>query len=220
VISRYYWSYNLQQEPERHSREAASRGAVSGWLLLGLLSALFIFWLAYRWTAQPSWPDRLPEILREGLNLAQAAGILALSGTWFALLARRHLRPAGPADLARSLEELFAMSPKAFEHYVACLFRKKGYRVLVRGRSGDHGVDLELRAPSGKRAIVQCKRYQSTVGEDVVRELFGTLMHERAARAFLVTSADISPAARDWARGKPITLIDGPTLVSIAAALP
>ena len=104
--------------------------------------------------------------------------------------------------VSRALDELQDLSPKEFEHYVAGLFRRKGYRAVVRGRAGDHGVDLELRAPTGKRAIVQCKRYQNTVGEDVVRELFGTLIHER-----------------DWAQGKPITLIDGRTLVRIAASL-
>ena len=78
---------------------------------------------------------------------------------------------------------------------------------------------LELRRRDGKKAIVQCKRYTNTVGPDVVRELYGTLMHERAAHAFLVTSAVISDSAREWARRKPMTLIDGATLVQIAAAL-
>ena len=68
-------------------------------------------------------------------------------------------------------------------------------------------------------AIVQCKRYQNTVGAELVRELYGTLMHEKALHAFLITTADISSAAREWAQGKPITLIDGATLMAIAAAL-
>ncbi|MCB0000495.1 MAG: restriction endonuclease, partial [Anaerolineales bacterium] len=41
----------------------------------------------------------------------------------------------------------------------------------------------------------------------------------RAAHAFLVTTADISDAAREWAQYKPITLIDGETLVQIATSL-
>jgi restriction system protein len=91
--------------------------------------------------------------------------------------------------------------------------------VLIRGRSGDHGVDLELSGAGGRRAIVQCKRYRDTVGEEVVRGLFGTMLHETAHHAFLVTTADISEAARSWAAGKPMTLIDGTTLVEIAAAI-
>jgi restriction system protein len=71
----------------------------------------------------------------------------------------------------------------------------------------------------GKRAIVQCKRYRRPVGPDVVRELYGTLIHERVAHAFLVTTADISNSARQWAAGKPMTLIDGALLVQISARL-
>lgn len=66
---------------------------------------------------------------------------------------------------------------------------------------------------------MQCKRYQSTVGEETVRELYGTLLHELAYHSFLVTTADISEAARAWAEGKPITLIDGVTLAQIDRSL-
>jgi restriction system protein len=111
------------------------------------------------------------------------------------------------------------LSPKDFEEYVGTLFRRKGYQVALRGGSGDHGVDLELFGPDGRKAIVQCKRYQHTVGEEIVRELFGTIIHERSIRGFLVTTAEISASAKSWAAGKPITLIDGPTLVEIAQSL-
>ena len=57
------------------------------------------------------------------------------------------------------------------------------------------------------------------MGEKTVRDLFGTLLHERASRAFLVTTADISDAAYKWSLGKPITLIDGDVLVAVATAL-
>ncbi len=36
---------------------------------------------------------------------------------------------------------------------------------------------------------------------------------------FMLTTAEISDAAVAWAKQKPITLIDGPTLVQIAAEL-
>ena len=52
-----------------------------------------------------------------------------------------------------------------------------------------------------------------------MRELYGTLIHEKVAHAFLVTTADISDAAREWARGKPMTLIDGKMLVQVVTAV-
>jgi restriction system protein len=81
------------------------------------------------------------------------------------------------------------------------------------------GVDVMLTKENGQRAVVQCKRYRHTVGPDIVRELFGTMVHERVHHAFLVTTADISDGARDWAADKPLTLIDGTLLVQIVAAL-
>lgn len=192
-----------------------------GLAIIAGLTAWLLLWLAYHWGLRPGWIRRLPPLAVELMTLAEAAGSFTLAFLWAALAFRRWRRlqrdvERGPVP---TVEDLYALSPKAFERYVAGLFRRKGYKVIVRGRSGDHGVDLELTGPMGRRAIVQCKRYQNTVGEDVVRELFGTLIHEGAIHAFLVTTADISDAATVWARGKPITLIDGRTLEQIAAAL-
>ena len=78
------------------------------------------------------------------------------------------------------------------------------------------GVDLALTRADGRRAVVQCKRYRHQVGPDIVRELFGTMVHERAFHGFLVTTADISEAARQWAADKPMTLIDGAALSALS----
>src|SRR5690606_38671209 len=88
-----------------------------------------------------------------------------------------------------------------------------GYKVQHIGHSGDHGVDVELRTKNGEYWVVQCKRYRGSVGESVVRELYGTMVAENADRAVLVTTAKITPPARAWARGKPIDLIDGAALL-------
>jgi len=196
----------------------AGRGYASGWLILVVLSALFGGWFLYRLIFSPSWPGALPTSLAELMSLVEWAAAMTLIILWAGLLWRRRTSLAPAAGQALDLDQMYALSPKAFELYVAGLFRRKGYRVAVRGRSGDHGVDLEL-SGGGRRAIVQCKRYRDTVGEEIVRGLFGTLLHETAHHAFLITTADISEAARIWAEGKPMTLIDGPTLVKIAAAL-
>jgi restriction system protein len=198
--------------------KSSRRRYLHGWLLLGILTAVFVAWLVYRLWSQPTWPDVFP-LVAELLELVEAAGAFTLTFLWVGLWWRRrrliHFAPVKQLNV----ETLYQLSPKDFERYVGALFQQKGYRVVLRGRSGDHGVDLELFGPDGRRAIVQCKRYQNTVGEETVRELFGTLIHERAMRAFLVTTAEISEAAERWARGKPITLIDGRTLVEIAHSL-
>lgn len=187
-------------------------------LVIGGLTAVFLFWLAYRFIVQPAWVIHLPGVLAELLHLTEAGGIVTLGILWGILWLRREEDTAvtiQPLDL----EELYALSPSEFERYVANLFRQKGYRVHMRGRSGDLGVDILLTKADGKRAIVQCKRYRKKVGPEVVRELYGTLIHERVAHAFLVTTAGISASARRWAQGKPMTLIDGEELSYIAGKM-
>ena len=219
-------SYFLEGQSGRFafaSRERTAaiggRGQRTGWLILALLSLLYGGWLAYRWFFQPAWPESLPALLAELLRLVELAAAFTLVLLWVGLLWRRRAGQTQTPDTALTVEQMYALSPKAFEHYVAGLFRRKGYRVAVRGRSGDHGVDLELSSSNGRRAVVQCKRYKDTVGEEIVRGLFGTMLHEGVHHAFLVTTAEISDAARAWAAGKPITLIDGPSLVEVAEAI-
>ncbi|MBU0657987.1 MAG: restriction endonuclease [Alphaproteobacteria bacterium] len=126
-----------------------------------------------------------------------------------AILIARNLGPA----------ELLELEPQQFEKHVGRIFRHKGFKVRHRGGSGDHGVDLEVFTRSGRLGVVQCKRYRSTVGEVVVRDLYGTMLHEGAAHAYLATAGVISEAARRWAEGKPITLVDGERLLELAREL-
>lgn len=218
--------HSLDGQPRRfalygrgRTAEPNGHGYVSAWLILGVMSLIYLGWLGYRWLVQPAWPQVLPDLVAEFLRLVEVATALTLAILWAGLLWQRKGWTASGARPVLSVDQMYELSPKAFEHYVADLFRHRGYRVHIRGRSGDHGVDLELKSNGGRRAIVQCKRYRDTVGEEIVRGLFGTLLHERAHHAFLVTTAEVSDAARKWATGKPMTLIDGPTLVDIARAI-
>jgi restriction system protein len=200
-------------------KKISGRRYIRGWLVLAVLTVIYMAWLAYRLLVNPVWPDLFP-LVGEFINLGEAASAFTLTFLWFGLWFRNRRQDDKAGSIKKiSVEKLYQLSPTDFEKYVATLFHQKGYEVSLRGGTGDHGVDLELVGMDGRRAIVQCKRYQNTVGEDVVRELYGTLIHERAMRGFLVTTADISASAEAWAKGKPITLIDGPTLVDIAGSL-
>lgn len=184
--------------------------------LLVLATVAICLWLTIRYMLFDGSLEGVPRQVVDVLTLFGWAGALTIGSVWLLVAFRWwKLRRGGSVPL-RSPDQLQALNPALFEQFVAGLFRQKGYEVIVRGRSGDLGVDLDVLNQQGRRAIVQCKRYRSTVGPDVVRELYGTMIHERAAHAFLVTTAEISDAAREWARGKPITLIDGALLVEIA----
>lgn len=202
----------VRPRPSR-PREAHLQGKI----IIAGLTAVFILWMIYHAWWQPGWLTNLPPTISELFSLLETAGAFTIGFLWISLWWQRS-SPDKPAPHL-SITDLQALSPTDFEKYVASLFRQKGYRVKLRGSKGDLGVDLELTQPSGKRAIVQCKRYHNTIGPKIVRELYGTLVHEQVAHAFLVTNANISDAGRTWAQHKPITLIDGETLVKIAASL-
>jgi len=116
---------------------------------------------------------------------------------------------------AQSLESLLNLSPEAFERLVAELFKRYGYQVSAVGGSSDHGVDVVVQTNDDEKWIVQCKRYGGSVGEPVVRDLYGTMLHEEAQRAFLITTGTLTSQAREWARGKPLVLYDGEALVTL-----
>lgn len=195
---------------------------LSGTLLLIALTSAFVSWLVFRLLWQPALFTYFPPYIYDMLPILELSGALTLVVLWslFYLWRREGKGRVSPLVKTRlDVDDLYALSPFEFEEFVGRIFKTRGYRVKLRGKSGDLGVDIELRKSNGKKAIVQCKRYKSTVGPDVVRELYGTMIHERAAHAFLVTTADISNAACDWAKNKPMTLLDGKRLTEIANQL-
>jgi restriction system protein len=188
-------------------------------LIVTLLTVLFLGWVAFRWGFRPSYFQTLPQNIIELLDLYEFGSTVTLILLWGIVLWRRR-KPRRHKTKTPTVDQLYALDPYQFEEYVAAVFRKKGYQVAIRGGSGDKGVDLVVETGAfGKRAIVQCKRYRNKIGPETVRELYGTLLHERAAHAFLVTTAEISDSAREWAQHKSLTLIDGETLVRIAQSL-
>lgn len=115
----------------------------------------------------------------------------------------------------KHLEDMKALSPEEFETLVAKLFKSNGHKVTHVGGHSDHGVDIVVTNAQGEKWIVQCKRYGGSVGEPVVRDLFGTLLHEEAQGAYLMTTGTFTQKAQDWVIGKPIILYDGEALVKL-----
>ncbi len=115
--------------------------------------------------------------------------------------------------LDRGLESLGAsgglegVSGWEFERIMAELFKKLGYIVSVTKGSGDEGIDLFLEK-EGLRAGVQCKRWKTMTGQRVIREFYGSLMHAKLEKGFVITTSRFSEAAKDFAEDKPIVLID------------
>ena len=116
---------------------------------------------------------------------------------------------------------LATMPWEDFEHLIRELFERlyanEGVEVKVTQASRDRGVDAVVFDPDplrGGKTIIQAKRYVNTVDVSAVRDLYGTLMNEGAARGILVTTSTYGPDAYEFAEGKPLVLINGAGLIS------
>lgn len=115
-----------------------------------------------------------------------------------------------------------AMDWEDFEHLVRELFEKEfqvnGGEVKVTQASRDGGVDAIAFDPDpirGGKIVIQAKRYTNTVGVSAVRDLYGTTLNEGATKGILVSTADYGPDAYEFAKGKPLTLLNGSNLLHL-----
>lgn len=120
---------------------------------------------------------------------------------------------------SRKKDDLMALTPQAFEDLVARIFESYGHHVDHIGGNSDHGVDIVVRNEHNEKWVVQCKRYRGSVGEPVLRDLYGTMLHEKAQGAYLFTSGSFTQGARRWAEEKPIFLYDGEALIKLIRTL-
>jgi restriction system protein len=188
-------------------------------LLLALAGWLALYgWLGWRlWSTGLERAGRVEVIL----GIACIAVGIPLALGWWSVLRRWRARLLGSQWRALSLEEIGKLTPSQFEEYVAQrLFARQGYHVENIRDVKDGGVDIVVTDAMGRHAIVQCKLYRNVVGEPVVRDLYGAMIHHEAHMGYLVTNSNISSAARRWAAGKPIALIDGAQLVELSRAEP
>lgn len=117
---------------------------------------------------------------------------------------------------------LAAMPWEDFEQLVAQLFEwefaKEGVEVRVTRVSRDRGVDAVLFDPDplrGGKFVLQAKRYTSPVDVAAVRDLYGTVVNEGANRGILITTSSYGPDSYEFAKNKPISLVDGPNLLEM-----
>jgi restriction system protein len=133
---------------------------------------------------------------------------------------KRFIEAHAVADTLESSINLAAMDWEEFEHLIREIFeaefKASGGEVKVTQASRDGGVDAVAFDPDpirGGKIVIQAKRYTNTVGVSAVRDLYGTLMNEGATKGILVTTSDYGPDAYDFAKGKPLTLMNGANLL-------
>ena len=126
------------------------------------------------------------------------------------------------ADTIDNSTNLAAMDWEDFEHLIRELFEKEfqsnGGEVKITQASKDGGVDAIAFDPDpirGGKIVIQAKRYTNTVGVAAVRDLYGTVVNEGATKGILVSTADYGPDAYQFAKDKPLTLLNGSNLLHL-----
>ena len=134
----------------------------------------------------------------------------------------RFIDAYGVADSLDDSVNIAAMDWEDFEHLIREIFEKEfsegGGEVKITQASRDGGVDAIAFDPDplrGGKIAIQAKRYTNVVGVSAVRDLYGTVINEGASRGILVTTSEYGPDAYDFARDKPITLLNGSNLLHL-----
>lgn len=110
------------------------------------------------------------------------------------------------------------MDGHEFEDLIEQLLIKMGFITQERKKSADGGIDIQAinEQPIFKgKYIIQCKRYSKPVGASVVRDLYGVVTSERANKGIMITNSSFTEATKEFAKGKPIELIDGEELSNL-----
>ena len=105
-----------------------------------------------------------------------------------------------------------------FEDLITKLFKTLGFLVEQTSLSGDGGIDIivhDERPITKGKYIIQCKNWTNLVGEPPIRDLFGTVMSERANKGILITTSSFTKQAKKFADGKNLELIDYNILVKL-----
>lgn len=66
-----------------------------------------------------------------------------------------------------------------FELLAGQYFKDNGYDVIIKKGKKDGGVDLLVTDKDGQKTYIQCKRYASNIGIDIIKELTATIEHNK-----------------------------------------
>lgn len=135
---------------------------------------------------------------------------------------KRFIDAYGVMNTLDEADNLACMDWQDFENLVREVFEKEfsqnGGEVKITQSSRDGGVDAIAFDPDpirGGKIVIQAKRYTNTVGVSAVRDLYGTVMNEGATKGILVTTSDYGPDSFEFAKDKPLTLLNGPNLLHL-----
>ena len=140
-----------------------------------------------------------------GVFVVVVAGLVALP-----IISRRRREAEAKQNQVNLLyRRLVDLSPTEFEKAMCELFAMNGFAVEHVGHRGDGGIDMRME-PKGMKYIAQCKRYEKNpVTVEQVREFYGALTDSGVDHGYFIPTSRFTKPATEWARYKPLTLVDG-----------
>lgn len=192
---------------------------------VGPVLAVIVF-IAFRFILPLCIPAKQPGVVDAGvmfrplLQMMSWAFPLVIMGAWV-LAEGWKLFNRNLLNKQTGTECINAMSWQDFERLICEAYRRKGYLAEVIGNnSGDGGVDVRLNG-HGETVLVQCKQWKAyKVGVNIVRELLGVVVSEKASRGIVVTSGRFTQEARAFVRqNRQIELVDGDELAVLIRGL-
>jgi len=199
----------------------SAAGKLPWWLgiILAVASGLYLHSVAieplptYAGTRQLS-PMLINTIFKSMATFGQfLVPMIFLGGALGSFLERRKRRKLLDSTATPGGNTLLSISWREFELLVGEALRRQGFSVQEAGGAGpDGGIDLVARK-DGEQYLVQCKQWRSVqVGVPVVRELYGAMAAEGAVGGFVISSGRFTKAAKEFASGRNLKLVDGDLL--------
>lgn len=110
-----------------------------------------------------------------------------------------------------------SMDGHEFERFCANLLKKNGYmKTEVTKGSGDHGADV-LAEKDGVTYVIQCKRYDSNIGNKAVQEVFTAKTIFKRHIGIVLTNQYFTKAAKEAAEQTGVLLWDRDKLEEMVA---
>jgi len=117
-------------------------------------------------------------------------------------------------DIEQQLDAVDQMTGREFEEFLAKIFKRLGYQVMLTQASGDYGADLVIQK-EGVKAVVQAKRKQGSVGIDAVQQVVAAIAYYKANLGMVITNSKFTENAKNLAVSNQIELWDREDLKNV-----
>jgi restriction system protein len=169
---------------------------------------------------QPWWISALAGLALFGIAQVAFPPVAPFVALPFLLIALyvgyRQLRTVSPAQVEARLNTLRDMSWDQFSTIVTEAYRRQGYAVETADKAA---YDYTL-TQNGRVTLLQCRRWKvNQLGAGPLEDLAKAIAAADAYKGICITAGSVSPKARQFIAGKPISLVSGSDLAVLVGHL-